>query len=134
MSAAILPISTPHAPAAIGPYSQAVRAGDWLFLSGQIPIDPVTGTLVTGGIDLQTERVLDNLGAVLAAAGATLGAVVKATVFLADLGDFAAMNSVYARYFPGVAPARATIQAARLPRDARVEIDFIAFVPTDASR
>ena len=119
-------VSTPHAPAAIGPYSQAIRSGHLLFVSGQIPLDPASGTLVTGGIADQTERVLQNLGAILRAAGGSFDHVVKTTVYLADMGEFAAMNEVYGRYFPSPAPARATIQAARLPRDVRVEIDLIA--------
>jgi 2-iminobutanoate/2-iminopropanoate deaminase len=119
-------VSTPGAPAAIGPYSQAVRAGSLLFVSGQIPLDPETGTLVEGDIAVQTQRVLRNLAAILEAAGSSLDRVVRATVYLADMGDFAAMNEVYGTYFVSPAPARATIQAARLPKDARVEIDVIA--------
>lgn len=119
-------VSTPNAPAAIGPYSQAIRSGHLLFVSGQIPLDPASGTLVTGGIADQTERVLQNLGAILRAAGGSFDQVVKTTVYLADMSEFAAMNEVYGRYFPSPAPARATIQAARLPRDVRVEIDLIA--------
>lgn len=122
------PLSTPNAPAAIGPYSQAIRAGGFLFLSGQIPLDPATGALVSGGIADQTRRVLDNLGAILTAAGVSFDHVVKTTVYLADMSEFAAMNEVYATYFKSPAPARATIQAARLPRDVRVEIDLIAHV------
>lgn len=121
-------ISTPHAPGAIGPYSQAIRCGHLLFVSGQIPLDPLTGALVTGGVADQTERVLQNLGAILAAAGTSFDRVVKTTVYLADMTEFAAMNEVYGRFFPAPAPARATIQAARLPRDVRVEIDLIADV------
>jgi 2-iminobutanoate/2-iminopropanoate deaminase len=119
-------VSTPNAPAAIGPYSQAIRSGSLLFVSGQIPLDPSSGTLVSGGIADQTERVLENLGAILQAAGASFDRVVKTTVYLADMSEFAAMNEVYGRYFAAPAPARATIQAARLPRDVRVEIDLIA--------
>jgi 2-iminobutanoate/2-iminopropanoate deaminase len=120
-------IKTSHAPAAIGPYSQAVKAGGFVFASGQIPIDPQTGEFVPGGIAEQTEQVLRNLNAVLEAAGSSLDQVVKTTVFLADMNDFAAMNEVYGRYFSEDAPpARATVQAARLPRDARVEIEVIA--------
>ena len=119
-------VSTPDAPAAIGPYSQAIRSGHLLFVSGQIPLDPASGTLVTGSIADQTERVLQNLGAILRAAGGSFDKVVKTTVYLADMSEFAAMNEVYGRYFPSPAPARATIQAARLPRDVRVEIDLIA--------
>jgi len=120
-------IKTSHAPAAIGPYSQAVKAGGFVFASGQIPIDPQTGEFVPGGIAEQTEQVLRNLNAVLEATGSGLDQVVKTTVFLADMNDFAAMNEVYGRYFSEDAPpARATVQAARLPRDARVEIEVIA--------
>jgi len=119
-------ITTSDAPAAIGPYSQAIRAGDFLFLSGQIPLDPATGQLVEGSIGDQTHRVLRNLGAILAAAGASFEDVVKTNVYLADMADFAAMNAIYGTYFPAPAPARATIQAARLPRDVRVEIDLVA--------
>lgn len=119
-------VSTPHAPAAIGPYSQAIRAGHFVFLSGQIALDPATGQLVGGGITEQTHQVLRNLGAILEAAGSSFGQVVKTTVYLQDMGQFAAMNEVYASYFPAPAPARATIQAARLPRDVAVEIDVVA--------
>jgi 2-iminobutanoate/2-iminopropanoate deaminase len=119
-------VSSPEAPAAIGPYSQAIRAGGFLFASGQIPLDPATGTVVGGGVPDQTQRVLQNLGAILAAAGCSFEHVVKTTVYLADMADFAAMNEVYGGYFPAPAPARATIQAAKLPRDVRVEIDLIA--------
>jgi 2-iminobutanoate/2-iminopropanoate deaminase len=119
-------VTTPSAPPAIGPYSQAVRAGSLLFVSGQIPLDPATGALVEGDLAAQTHRVFQNLAAILAAAGATFDNVVRTTVYLADMNDFPAMNEVYATYFAPPAPARATIQAARLPRDARVEIDLIA--------
>jgi 2-iminobutanoate/2-iminopropanoate deaminase len=119
-------LSTPQAPAAIGPYSQAIRAGGFLFVSGQIPLDPATGALVDGDVTAQTHRVLRNLGAILTAAGTSFEHVVKTTVYLADMSEFAAMNEVYASYFPAPAPARATVQAARLPRDVRVEIDLIA--------
>jgi 2-iminobutanoate/2-iminopropanoate deaminase len=121
-------ITTSDAPAAIGPYSQAIRAGDFLFLSGQIPLDPATGQLVEGSVGDQTDRVLRNLGAILAAAGASFEDVVKTNVYLADMADFAAMNAIYGTYFPAPAPARATIQAARLPRDVRVEIDLVAYL------
>lgn len=121
-------ISTEAAPAAIGPYSQAVRAGDLLYVSGQIPLDPASGTLVTDGIAAETARVLENLGAILEAAGASFGSVVKTTVYLADMADFPAMNEVYGRYFGAEPPARSTIQAARLPRDVRVEVDAIALI------
>ena len=119
-------IVTDQAPSAIGPYSQAVRAGSFIFASGQIPIDPATGQFVAGGIAEQTEQVLKNLTALFAAAGVGLDQVVKTTVFLADMEDFTAMNEVYGRYFGTAAPARATVQAARLPRDAKVEIEAIA--------
>lgn len=119
-------ISTENAPGAIGPYSQAIKTGGMVFCSGQIPIDPVSGEFVSDDVAEQTEQVLKNLGAVLNAAGSSLDDVVKTTVFLADMGDFAAMNEVYGRYFSDNKPARATVQAARLPRDARVEIECIA--------
>jgi len=119
-------IATDRAPRAIGPYSQAVRAGNVLFASGQIPIDPATGEFVAGGIAEQTEQVMRNLSQVFAAAGASLNQVVKTTVFLADMNDFTAMNEVYGRYFDENPPARATVQAGRLPRDAKVEIEAIA--------
>ncbi len=121
-------ISTENAPGAIGPYSQAVKAGNMVFLSGQIPIDPNTGEFVSDDVVEQTEQVLRNLSAVLEASGASLNSVVKTTVFLADMNDFAAMNEVYAKYFSDNKPARATVQAARLPKDARIEIDCIALV------
>ena len=119
-------ITTDKAPGAIGPYSQAIKAGGMIFCSGQIPIDPVTGEFVSNDVSEQTEQVLKNLAAVLQAADSSLAKVVKTTVFLADMSDFAAMNEVYARYFNENKPARATVQAARLPRDAKVEIDCIA--------
>jgi 2-iminobutanoate/2-iminopropanoate deaminase len=119
-------VSTSSAPQAIGPYSQAIRAGNLLFLSGQVPLDPATGPMVTGDIADQTRRIFQNLGAILEAAGASFDHVVRTTVYLADMGDFAAMNEVYGTYFSTPAPARSTIQAARLPKDARVEIDLIA--------
>jgi 2-iminobutanoate/2-iminopropanoate deaminase len=121
-------ISTDKAPSAIGPYSQAVRVGGFVFASGQIPIDPATGEFVAGGVAEQTDQVLRNVSAVLEAAGTGLDRVVKTTVFLADMNDFSAMNEVYGRFFNEQPPARATVQAARLPRDARVEIDAIALV------
>jgi 2-iminobutanoate/2-iminopropanoate deaminase len=120
-------ISTASAPVAIGPYSQAIRAGGFVFASGQIPLDPATNAVIEGDITAQTHRVLQNLSAVLSAAGLSMADVVKTTVYLADMSEFAAMNAVYAEYFPAPAPARATVQAARLPRDVRVEIDLIAF-------
>jgi 2-iminobutanoate/2-iminopropanoate deaminase len=121
-------IQTEDAPQAIGPYSQAIKAGGFLFASGQIPIDPLTGQFVAGGIAEQTEQVLKNLSAVLQAGGSSLDRVVKTTVFLADMDEFALMNEVYGKYFGEGLPARATVQAARLPRDARVEIEAIAVV------
>jgi 2-iminobutanoate/2-iminopropanoate deaminase len=119
-------VQTDRAPAAIGPYSQALVSDDWLFCSGQIPVVPGTGELVDGGITEQTERVLTNLFAVLEAAGASPDQVLKTTVFLSDMKDFAAMNDVYARRFGAHRPARSTIQAAGLPRGCRVEIECIA--------
>jgi 2-iminobutanoate/2-iminopropanoate deaminase len=121
-------IATDRAPRAIGPYSQAVRAGNMLFASGQIPIDPATGEFVPGGVAEQTEQVMRNLSAVFEAAGAALNQIVKTTVFLADMKDFTAMNEVYGRFFGENPPARATVQAAGLPRDAKVEIEAIAIV------
>jgi 2-iminobutanoate/2-iminopropanoate deaminase len=120
-------VSTDRAPLAIGPYSQAVVAGGFVHCSGQIALDPATGALVPGDVTAQTERVLENLSAVLAAAGSSLEHVVKCTVYLKSMDDFAAMNAVYGRFFPGTAaPARATVEVARLPKDARVEIDCTA--------
>lgn len=122
-------VTTSAAPAAVGPYSQAVWAGDFLFCSGQIPLDPATGQMVSGGIEEQTQRVLENLAAILQSQGLSLANVIKTTVFLRDLSQFAAMNNVYARYFPNNPPARSTVQVARLPRDAQIEIEAIAFRP-----
>jgi 2-iminobutanoate/2-iminopropanoate deaminase len=122
-------VSTPDAPQAIGPYSQAIRAGQFLFLSGQIPLDPVSGEVVAGDVRTQTRRVLDNITGVLAAAGVSMDAVVKTTVFLIDLADFTAMNEVYATAFQEPAPARSTVQVSRLPRDVRVEIEVVALLP-----
>jgi len=119
-------VSTDKAPAAIGPYSQAVKAGNLLFLSGQIPIDPVTGTLVEGGIDAQTRQVFRNIGEILKAANASFDNVVSAGVFLADMNDFPKMNAIYAEHFSSPAPARATVQVARLPKDCLVEIQVTA--------
>jgi 2-iminobutanoate/2-iminopropanoate deaminase len=119
-------IQTDCAPQAIGPYSQAIKANGFIFASGQIPLDPATMRIVEGGIEEQTGRVLDNLKAVLEAAGSSLDRVVKTTVYLADMGEFAAMNEIYARYFGAAKPARATVQVARLPRDVKVEIDVVA--------
>lgn len=119
-------VSTSKAPGAIGPYSQAVKTESFLFLSGQVALNPESGQLVGGDIKAQTEQVLKNLKAVLEAAGSSLSAVVKTTVFLADMDDFAAMNEVYGRFFSADPPARATVEAARLPKEARVEIEAIA--------
>ena len=119
-------IATDTAPKAIGPYSQAIRSAGLLFLAGQIALDPATMQIVEGDIVKQTERVLENIKAILAAAGSSLDRVVKTTVFLKDMNEFAAMNEAYGRYFPQNPPARSTVEAARLPRDARVEIEVIA--------
>jgi 2-iminobutanoate/2-iminopropanoate deaminase len=119
-------VSTGAAPAAIGPYSQAIKSGSLLFVSGQIPLDPQTGTLVGGDVAAQARQVFRNLGEILAAAGASFDNVVRVTVYLADMNDFPVMNEVYATFFNTPAPARSTIEAARLPRDARIEIDLIA--------
>lgn len=121
-------VSTENAPGAIGPYSQAVKTGNLIFCSGQIPIDPNTGEFVSDEVAAQTEQVLKNLSAVLEAAGSHLNDVVKTTVFLSDMNDFAAMNEVYGQFFNENKPARATVEAARLPRDARVEIECIALI------
>jgi 2-iminobutanoate/2-iminopropanoate deaminase len=121
-------IQTENAPAAIGPYSQAIKAGGFVFCSGQVAIDPRTGQFVAGGVAEQTEQVLKNLSAVLEAAGSSLDQVVKTTVFLADMKEFSEMNEVYARFFSEPPPARATVAAAGLPRDARVEIEAVALV------
>jgi len=119
-------IATKDAPQAIGPYSQAIRANGFVFVSGQVAIDPATQQVINGDIAAQTDRVLKNLSAILKAAGTELNKVVRSTVFLKDMGDFAAMNEVYARYFMATPPARSTIQAARLPKDVLIEIDVIA--------
>jgi len=121
-------ISTAQAPAAIGPYSQAIRSGNLIFVSGQIPLDPATGQLVEGDAAVQTERVLRNLAAILEAAGSSLARVLKTTVYLKDLGDFGKMNQVYARFLGDCPPARATVEVARLPREVLVEIDLVAEV------
>jgi 2-iminobutanoate/2-iminopropanoate deaminase len=126
------PINTPDAPAAVGPYNQAIAAGDYLFCSGQIPLDPATAKLIDGDVSAQTRRVLANLQAVLAAAGATFADVVKTTVYLIDMADFAAVNAAYGEHFPGVAPARATVAVAALPLGARVEIDAVALLRSAA--
>jgi 2-iminobutanoate/2-iminopropanoate deaminase len=122
-------IATPHAPAAIGPYSQAVRAGDLLFLSGQIPLDPATGELVKGDIATQTEQVMKNLKAVLGAAQASFENVARTTIYLTDLSHFQVVNEVYGRHFGATRPARATVQVTALPKGAQVEIDAIAVIP-----
>ena len=119
-------ISSPGAPKAIGPYSSALRVDPFLFISGQVPFDPATGAMVGGDIKAQTQRVLENIGALLESGGLSYGNVVRTTVFLADMDDFAAMNEVYRTFFAEPYPARSTVQAARLPRDARIEIDAIA--------
>lgn len=119
-------VATDSAPKAIGPYSQAIRAGSLLFVSGQVPIDPATGQIIEGDIAAQTHRVFRNISEILKAGGASLDHVVRTTVFLADMNDFVAMNEVYAGYFASPAPARATVQVSRLPKDARIEIDVIA--------
>lgn len=127
MAIVIREVRSTEAPAPIGPYSQAVTAGDFVFTSGQIPLDPKTNTLIDGDIEAQTERVLANLAAVLAAAGTSLARVVKTSVFLADLGDFARMNAIYDRYFSSFPkPARSTVQVAKLPAGAKIEIDVVA--------
>ncbi len=119
-------ISSPEAPRAIGPYSQAIRAGGFVFLSGQIALDSATGYIVEGGVTQQTARIMENLKAVLEAAGSSLDKVVKTTVYLKSMDDFGKMNEIYGHYFPENPPARSTVEAARLPRDVRVEIDAIA--------
>jgi 2-iminobutanoate/2-iminopropanoate deaminase len=119
-------VSTEKAPKAIGPYSQAVIAGDLIFTSGQIPLDPATQQMVTGDIRVQTERVMESLAAILESAGAKFENVIKATIFLADLGDFASVNEIYGRRFPKSPPARSTVQVAALPKGAKVEIEMIA--------
>ena len=119
-------VSSPDAPAAIGPYSPAVRAGQLLFISGQVPIDPATGQMIEGDVGVQTRRVLDNVGALLLAADRSFADVVRTTIFLADMNDFAAVNAIYAQYFSEPYPARATVQVARLPKDSLVEIQVTA--------
>jgi len=122
------PIKTPRAPAAIGPYSQGVKAGGFIFISGQIPLDPTSGEVVEGDVAHQAERVMRNIRAILDDSGGTLEDVVKTTIFLADMNDFAAVNEVYGRYFDSEPPARATVQVARLPKDVRIEIEATAWV------
>lgn len=122
------PVKTSNAPAALGPYSQAIKVGEFVYTSGQVAIDPATGELIGGGIAEQTERVLKNVAAVLEAAGSSLDQVVKTLVFLADMDDFSAMNEVYGKFFTGAPPARSTVQAARLPKDARIEIEAVALI------
>ncbi len=119
-------VATPQAPRAIGPYCQAIKANEWVFVSGQVALDPSTANLVSGGVAEQTERVMKNLQAILEAAGSGLDRVVKATVYLKSMSDFAAMNEVYGRFWTAAPPARATVEVARLPKDALVEIDVIA--------
>jgi 2-iminobutanoate/2-iminopropanoate deaminase len=121
-------VSTPNAPGAIGPYSQAIKANGFVFISGQVPIDPATGTIVSGGIEQQTEQVLKNLAAILAAAGSSWEKVVKTTVFLKNMSEFGQMNEVYGKVCKNAPPARSTVEVARLPKDVSVEIDVIALV------
>ncbi len=123
-------VLTTEAPAPIGPYNQAIRAGEFLFCSGQIPIDPATGELVTGDIAAQTHRVMQNVSAVLTAGNATFADVVKTTIYLVDMNDFAAVNAAYGEYFTGVAPARSTVAVAALPKGSRVEVEVLAHLPT----
>jgi 2-iminobutanoate/2-iminopropanoate deaminase len=119
-------VSTDHGPKAIGPYSQAVKANGFVFISGQVALNPATGQLVEGGIAEQTERVLENLRGIVEASGSSMHKAVKVSVFLKDMNDFAAMNEVYAHFFPSAPPARSTVEVARLPKDVRIEIDLIA--------
>jgi 2-iminobutanoate/2-iminopropanoate deaminase len=121
-------ISTEHGPKAIGPYSQAVKANGFVFTAGQVALDPATGSVVGTEIKAQTERVMENLKGIVEAAGSSLHKVVKTTVFLKDMNDFAAMNEVYARYFPAAPPARSTVEVSRLPKDVRVEIEIVALL------
>lgn len=120
------PVETASAPAAIGPYSQAIKVGELVFVSGQIPLDPATGQIVTGSIEAETERVLKNLDAILKAAGSSPAQVVRTTIYLRDMGQFARVNEVYGKFFPAPYPARATVEVSRLPKDVNVEIDCIA--------
>jgi 2-iminobutanoate/2-iminopropanoate deaminase len=128
MSSAREAVSSPNAPKALGPYSQAIKANGFVFVSGQVPIDPATGNLVTGGIEEQTQQVLKNVSAILEAAGTGWEKVVKTSVFLKDFNQFAAMNEVYAKFCKGAPPARSTVEVARLPKDVAVEVDVIALV------
>lgn len=128
-STPLVPVATPSAPAAIGPYSQAIAVGGWLYTSGQVGLDPATGNLVEGGFEAQARRVFDNLRAVLTAAGCGFQDVVKATVYLADMADFPVLNAIYAEAMGAHRPARSTVQAAGLPKGARVEIDLVARIP-----
>lgn len=128
-STPLVPVATPSAPAAIGPYSQAIAVGGWLYTSGQVGLDPATGNLVDGGFEAQARRVFDNLRAVLTAAGCGFQDVVKATVYLADMADFPVLNAIYAEAMGAHRPARSTVQAAGLPKGARVEIDLVARIP-----
>lgn len=121
-------ITTTQAPQAIGPYSQGIRAGDWLFVSAQLPFDPMTGTLIRSGVRGQTRRALENVKAVMEGAGATLGHIVKVTVYLKNIDDFGQMNEVYAEFFPGDKPARATVEVSRLPKDAILALDVVAYL------
>jgi 2-iminobutanoate/2-iminopropanoate deaminase len=125
-------ISTPDAPAALGPYSQAVRVGSTIYCAGQIPLDPKTGEIVSGGVEIQTRRVLDNITAVLKAEGLTFANIVKTTIFLMDLADFQKLNEIYGSYFTEAPPARSTVQVAGLPKGARVEIEVIAMADAGA--
>jgi 2-iminobutanoate/2-iminopropanoate deaminase len=122
-------VSSDKAPKAIGPYSQGIETGGFIFMSGQIPLDPATGDMVSGGIEVETRRVLDNLKAILQSQGLDMDAVVKTTIFLADMGDFAKVNEVYGSYFGEVPPARSTIQVGALPKNARIEIEAVALRP-----
>ena len=121
-------VSTDHGPKAIGPYSQAIKANGFVFVSGQVALDPKTQQLIEGGIAQQTERVMENLKGIVEAAGSNMSKVVKTTVFLTDMNDFTAMNEVYGRYFPSQPPARATVQVSRLPKDVKVEIEVVALL------
>jgi 2-iminobutanoate/2-iminopropanoate deaminase len=129
MKVKIEQVSTSNAPGALGPYSQAVRAGDLMFCSGQVPLDPKTGQVVAGGISEQTEQVMKNIGAVLHSQDLDFSSVVKSTVFLKNMGDFAAFNSVYEKHLTTPYPARSTVEVARLPKDVLIEIEVLAYIP-----